>query len=408
MTVFTSLENLWYAPQQSQDSIPENISPSGFFKTPMPIKQFVLVIVASGMFLFSACFGNHKPPPPVSGSGAPSVSTRAGKAAGSLADKAAVNKLTIGFSIATDTFIIERWNKDMKVFSGAAQELGAKVIVQLSAGGTREQIAQINYMVGQKIDLLVVIANDTEAISGVIRQVREKGIPVIAYDRLITGVPIDAYISFDNREVGRHFGRALTAVVPQGRYLVVNGSIVDSNSYTISAGLHEIIDPHIESGALELVREIWLDQWSFDEALVKVGAIFEETIDFDAISCGNDQIASAVIQLLSERRLAGKVVVVGQDAELISCQRIVEGVQLMTVYKPIGKLAVRAAQLAIAIAEKRTVPPDTFEDNASGVMIPSYIENSIAVFKENMDVVIRDGFHSREDVYRTVNFDTIP
>jgi len=38
-------------------------------------------------------------------------------------------RLTIGFSIATATFIIERWNKDLKVFTGAAQQLGADVIV---------------------------------------------------------------------------------------------------------------------------------------------------------------------------------------------------------------------------------------------------------------------------------------
>jgi D-xylose transport system substrate-binding protein len=308
----------------------------------------------------------------------------------------------IGFSIATATFIVERWNKDLKVFTGAAQELGADVIVQLSAGGIREQIAQINYMVNQNIDLLVVIAHDTEAIAGAIRQVRDSGIPVIAYDRLIMGTPVDGYISFDSQEVGRAFGRALREAVPRGRYLVVNGSIHDFNSFEISRGLHEILDPHIESGAVVLVQEIWLEEWSFDEALQKIGEIFDEGVDYDAIACGNDAIANAAIRLLSERRLAGEVAVVGQDAELISCQRIVEGIQLMTVYKPIGKLAPRAARLALAIARKESFPPDLLMDNKSGAMIPSYIEKPIAVFADNIDVVIRDGFHSREDVYRNV------
>ncbi|AEF86381.1 D-xylose-binding protein [Treponema primitia ZAS-2] len=311
-------------------------------------------------------------------------------------------RVTIGFSVATATFIVERWNKDVKVFSGAAQELGADVLVQLSAGGTREQIAQINYMANQKIDILVVIANNTEMMTGVIKQVRDAGIPVIAYDRMIMGVPIDAYISFDNREVGRKFGQALTDAVPRGKYLVVNGSLADSNSYEVNVGLHEILDPPIAAGDIELVQEIWLEEWSFDEALEKVGAIFEERSDFDAISCGNDQIAGAVIQLLSERRLAGKVMVVGQDAELISCQYVVEGLQLMTVYKPIGKLAVRAAQLAMSIVEKHPIPPATMLDNQSGTMVPGYIEMPVAVDKTNMDVVIRDGFHSQEDIYRNV------
>jgi D-xylose transport system substrate-binding protein len=314
----------------------------------------------------------------------------------------APSRPVIGFSIATATFIIERWNKDLKVFSGAAQELGADVIPYLTAGGTREQVAQINYLVNRNIDLLVVIAHDTEAIAGAIKQVRDAGIPVIAYDRLISGTPVDAYISFDSREVGRAYGRALREASPKGRYLVVNGSLHDFNSFEISGGLHEILDPHIASGDIILGKEIWLEEWSFDEALEKIDGIFNEDLRWDAIACGNDAIAGAAIQLLAERRKAGEVTIVGQDAELISCQRIVEGLQLMTVYKPIGKLASRAARLALAIIRKENYPPDLMLENESGVLIPSYIEKPVAVFRDNLDVVIRDGFHSREDVYRNI------
>jgi D-xylose transport system substrate-binding protein len=232
--------------------------------------------------------------------------------------------------------------------------------------------------------------------------VRDAGIRVIAYDRMIQGESIDAYISFDSQEGGRAFGRALGEAVPRGRYLVVNGSIHDFNSFEISRGFHEVLDPRIHSGAIVLDREIWLEEWSFDEALEKIGAIFDEGAAYDAIVCGNDAIASAAIRLLSERRIAGKVAVVGQDAELISCQRIVEGIQLMTVYKPIGKLASRAARLALALIREEDYPPDMLLDNGSGAMIPAYIEKPVAVFADNIDVVIRDGFHSREDVYRNV------
>ena len=318
-------------------------------------------------------------------------------------------RLTIGFSIATSTFIIERWNKDLKVFTGAAKELGADVIVQLSAGGVREQISQINYMINQNIDILVVIAHDTEFIAGAIRHIREAGIPVIAYDRLIQGVPLDAYVSFDSGDVGRHFGLALQSAVPRGRYLVVNGSVHDVNSFDISKGLHGVIDAPIRRGDIQLVEEIWLEEWSFDEALEKIGAIFKESVDFDAIACGNDAIAGSAIQLLSERRLAGKVAVVGQDAELSACQRIVEGTQLMTVYKPIGKLGVKAAELAVALGRKARgetlieIPaPDIMVDNNSGTMIPAYLEKSTAIYRHNIDEVIRTGFHSRDDVFRNV------
>jgi D-xylose transport system substrate-binding protein len=360
---------------------------------------FVLLLTACGQGRKNAADVQGLSAQRAGGAHAVSGGNRSGAAARFQKDGA---KPVIGFSIATATFTTERWNKDLNVFSGAARELGAEVIVQLSAGGIQEQIAQINYMMNQNIDLLVVIAHDTEAIAGSIKQVRDAGIPVIAYDRMITGTPVDAYISFDSREVGRIFGQALVAAVPRGNYLVVNGAMNDSNSYELNAGLHEILVPHIQSGDIVLGKEIWLEEWSYDEAVEKVGAIFEESVAFDAIACANDQIANAAIQLLSERRLAGKIAVVGQDAELISCQRIVEGVQLMTVYKPIGKLAPRAAQLALAIIRKEQFPPDLMLENGTGIPIPSYIEKPIPVFAENIDVVIRDGFHSREDVYRNV------
>jgi D-xylose transport system substrate-binding protein len=354
------------------------------------MKKIITVIAA---FAFLSCTAKQARAP---GQASPAPSR---PAAGEAPEK---RKTTIGLSVATDTFIVERWNKDVKVFSGAAQELGGDVIVQLSAGGIREQIAQINYMVNQNIDVLVVIAHDTEMIAGVIRQIRDAGIPVIAYDRMIQGAPLDAFISFENQEVGRKFGRALSEAVPRGKYLIVNGSVHDTNSFQISAGLHEIIDPLIAAGEVQIIREVWLEEWSFDEALEKISGILEENAAFDAIACGNDSIAQAAIQLLSERRMAGKIAVVGQDAELISCQHIVEGLQLMTVYKPIGRLAPRAAELAMAIAEKRTIPHDMLLDNGSGTRIPSYIEASISVFRDNMNVIIRDGFHSYEDIYRNV------
>jgi len=358
------------------------------------MKKLLRLCLLFTTILFLASCGGSKTGQDSTAPGSTAVKPRAGQGA---------RPVTIGFSIATDTFVTERWNKDLQIFSGAARELGADVIVQLSAGGTAEQIAQINYLLNQKIDVLVVIAHDTEMIAGAIARVKESGIPVIAYDRMIQGVPIDAYISFDNYEVGRLFGRALTEAVPQGRYLIVNGSVRDNNSYEVNSGLMEVLDPWIQAGKVEVVEEIWLEQWSFDEALEKIGKVLEKTTDIDAISCGNDQIANAAIQLLAELRLAGKVAVVGQDADLITCQRVVEGTQLMTVYKPIAKLAVRAARLAQAIATHADFPHDILMENKSDAMIPSYIEAPLPVGKDNMEeTVIRDGFHSAEDVYRNV------
>lgn len=164
------------------------------------------------------------------------------------------DKILIGFSIATATFIIERWNKDIKIFTGAARDLGADVLVQLSAGGTKEQIAQINFLLASDIDVLVVVAHDTDMLSGVVKKAKDAKIPVIAYDRLIMGVPIDAYVSFNNKQVGKLFGKTLLEAVPKGNYVIVNGSVHDNNSFEVNSGLHEELDPAINRKDVHVER----------------------------------------------------------------------------------------------------------------------------------------------------------
>lgn len=311
--------------------------------------------------------------------------------------------IRIGFSVASDDFLLERWNRDIKIFTSEANELGAEVILAKSPGNAASQIPQIQYLLDSNINVLVIIPQDMDLLAGVLKKAMERGIPVLTYDRPVMGIPVTGYVSFDNRQVGRLFAQALLKKVPSGNYLIVNGSVHDNNSYEINRGLHEVLDPHIQSGNVRVVQEIWLDQWSFDEARAKIGEVLAKNPNIDAIACGNDQVADAAIRLLAERRLAGKVAVVGQDADLVACQHVVEGTQLMTVYKPLPLLARRAAQLAVEMARGTVSPPDQFLDNKSGTQIPFYVENPIAVFKEQMDsTVIKDGFHSREDVYRNV------
>ena len=310
-------------------------------------------------------------------------------------------KIRIGFSVATETFLLERWDKDIRIFTNVAGELGADVIFAKTPGTAYDQISQIQYLKDQDIDVLVVIPQDKELLAGVIKKIMDDGIPVLSYDRPIMGIPISGYVSFDNREVGRLLGKALVAEVPKGKYIIVNGSVRDNNSFEVNKGLLEILHPYIVSGDIEIAEEIWLELWSFDEAREKLEPVLDQHPDVSAISGANDQLAGAAVSLLSERRLAGKVAVVGQDADLLACQRVVEGLQLMTVYKPLPNLASRAATIAVRMAKGQIPEPNQYMENGSGKLIPFYVETPIAVYADQMDAtVIKDGFHSPEDVYR--------
>ena len=117
------------------------------------------------------------------------------------------------------------------------------------------------------------------------------------------------------------------------------------------------------------------------------------------VFCGNDNLATEAVRALSEKRMAGNVIVTGQDAELAACQRIVEGTQTMTVYKPVDKLAKTAAEYAVKLAKGEAIDvSDTVFDGEKEV--PYVKLEPVAVTKDNMDEVIIDGgFQKRDEVY---------
>jgi D-xylose transport system substrate-binding protein len=98
--------------------------------------------------------------------------------------------------------------------------------------------------------------------------------------------------------------------------------------------------------------------------------------------------------------MLGKVALSGQDADLAACQRIVNGTQTMTVYKPLKALARMAAGSAVTLAKGEAV--DSLVKVNNGLKdVPARLLEPIAVDKSNIDVtVISDGYQTRDAVYQ--------
>lgn len=308
-------------------------------------------------------------------------------------------KLQIGMSF--DSFVIERWQRDRDVFVSTAKELGAEVNVQNANGSLEEQKKQIEYFIEKEVDVIVIICIDSDGLKDSVAKAKEAGIRVIAYDRLITDANVDLYISFDNARVGGMMAEALIDNgLAGGCVLMLGGSPTDSNVPLVEGEFKRIM----EENDVTILDSIHADGW-----LAEVGAEYiydhmDIVAETDAIMCGNDDIASRVVPALAEKRLAGEILVVGQDADLEACQRIVEGTQVMTVYKPVEKLAQRAAECAVALAlgEEVTGEDMTMIDNGA-YRIPYVGLEPVSVTEDNInEVIINSGFHLKEDVYLNV------
>ena len=190
--------------------------------------------------------------------------------------------------------------------------------------------------------------------------------------------------------------------VPKGGNIItIYGPKTDHNVTLVEQGFNEVM----KDADLNIIYSVYAKEWLAEEAFNAVNTALAENPDIKGVMCGNDNLASEAVKALSENRLAGKVVVTGQDADLAACQRIVEGTQTMTVYKPVDQLAKAAAEYAVKLAKGEDINVEETIDDGSHE-VPYYKLDPIAVTMDNIDEVIIDGgFQREEDVYLNVTED---
>lgn len=311
---------------------------------------------------------------------------------------AGAKKIRIGF--AMDALKQERWQKDRDLFLKRAEELGAEVSLQTADGSDEAQMKQVESLLSQGIDVLVIVPHNAEVAGAMVDMAKKQGVPVISYDRLVKNSAPDLYVSFDNERVGELEAKLLYERAPKGNYVLIGGAPTDNNSLLLRKGQMNVLQPAIDRKEIFIVADQWAKEWLAEEALKHVeNALTQNNNNITAVVTSNDGTAGGAIQALDKQGLAGKVLVSGQDAELFALQRILAGTQTMTVYKPISKLAPAAVEAAIALAkgEKLNI---TRSVNNGVIDVPSLLIEPIPIDKNNVDVVINDGFQKREDVYK--------
>ena len=312
------------------------------------------------------------------------------------ADQARPAPIVIGLSLAD--LKEERWQRDRDFFTAKAEALGAKVIVQDAGGDPNAQARQCDGLLSKGVQVLVVVPKNADAARPIVLNAHAKKVKVISYDRLIADSEVDLYLSFDNVKVGEIQARAIVAAAPKGNYLLLRGDPADKNSDMVHTGHLNVLQPLIDKGDITVVADQACDKWLRSEAR-RITADALQKSKVDAIVASNDGTASGAISALEDRKLAGKVPVSGQDADLIACQYVWKGVQTVTVYKPIRKLAEAAAEQAVKAAQGVAFESAAVKIANGAFQVPAIFLEPIAVTKENLlETVAADGFHTREEI----------
>lgn len=299
----------------------------------------------------------------------------------------------IGFSI--DDLRLERWARDRDYFTAAAEKLGAKVYVQSADASEQRQIAQIENLISRGVDVLVIVPYNATVLNSAIREAKKARIKVVSYDRLILNADVDAYISFDNKAVGELQAQSLVAQKPKGNYYLLGGAPTDNNAKILREGQLKVLQPLVDKGDIKIVGRQWVKDWSPSEAMAIVeNALTANGNRIDAVVASNDATAGGAIQALATQKLAGKVVVSGQDADLAAVRRVIAGTQAMTVYKPLRQIAGTAASLAVQLVRGQK-PGYNAQLHNGFKNVDSLLLKPILLNKSNMDVLVKDGFYTQ-------------
>jgi D-xylose transport system substrate-binding protein len=342
----------------------------------------IITLLAAVAFALVACGGS-------SGGGGSSSSSSGGK------------KIAL---LLPETKTARYESKDRPYFTDKLKALcsDCTVIYSNANQDAAQQQSQAEAALTNGANVLVLDAVDAASASGIAQKAKQQKVPVISYDRLVTGTDaIDYYISFDNVAVGKLQGTALLTALgskTNPSVVMINGAPTDNNAKLFKQGAHSVLD-----GKVQIAKEYDTPDWSPNKAQDEMTqALTALNNKVDGVYAANDGTGGGAIAAMKSGGVKPLPPVTGQDAELAGIQRIVAGEQYMTVYKAIKPEADGAATLAYDLATGKSVPSSMTNGNKvnnGSKDVPSVLLTPVSVTKDNIkDTVVKDGYWTTADI----------
>jgi D-xylose transport system substrate-binding protein len=312
-------------------------------------------------------------------------------------------QIKVGF-LFSDFTTSARWKFDEQFFIQEMHKLNpnVKVIPEDAKADQTTQQNEAKSLLTQGVKILIDVPVDSAQAAAIVRaaHAEKPRVPVIAYDRLITGAYEDAYVSFNGYAVGVQQGNFLKAHVKKGGTIVeIAGAPTDNNAHLFHDGAMSVLQPLISNGTYKLGYNQFTPSWSATTAQQEMSSALSKLNNkVDGVLVANDGMAAGVIAALSKAKLAGKIPVTGQDATVAGLQQILLGNQSMTVYKPIRELAVSTAHI-VNLWLHHKIYHSTVKTQTGAGKTPSAIKAVVTVTKANMSsTVFKDKYATKAEV----------
>ncbi|MEM8630989.1 MAG: D-xylose ABC transporter substrate-binding protein [Pseudomonadota bacterium] len=317
--------------------------------------------------------------------------------AASFATSAAAQTVGVSWS----NFQEERWKTDEAAIKGALEAAGATYVSSDAQSSSAKQISDVESLIAQGAEVLIILAQDTQAIIPAVQAAADEGIPVIAYDRLIEDARA-FYLTFDNVEVGRMQARAVLEAQPEGNYVMIKGSPTDPNADFLRGGQQEVLQEAIDAGNVTIVGEAYTDGWLPANAQRNMEQILTaQNNEVDAVVASNDGTAGGVVAALTAQGMDG-IPVSGQDGDHAALNRVARGTQTVSVWKDARELGKAAGEIAVKLAKGDDAGGSDWT-SPGGTTLKAQFLAPVPITADNLSTVVDAGWIDQDKLCQGVS-----
>jgi len=316
-------------------------------------------------------------------------------------------------AVSWKTFQEERWKTDEAAIKAVVEAAGNKYVSADAQGSAAKQAADIEGLVNQKVDVILVVAFDSDAILPSFQLAADAGVKMISYDVLVEH-PDALYVTFDNVGVGRLMAKTmLEKGKAEGDFAFIKGDKGDPNATFLFQGIMEVLKENMDAGKIKNVCETFTDGWQPSNAQKNMEQCLASVNNkVDAVISENDGMAGGVVAALEAQGLAGTVPVTGQDGDHAALNRVALGTQLVSVWKDARVLGKSAAEFANMIADGKAASElpgvGKFSGGAKGVEVNAVLIPPNPITIDKLNEVIDGGWVSKEKVCAGVPAGKVP
>ena len=320
----------------------------------------------------------------------------------------------VGVSMPTKD--LQRWNQDGENMKNLLEEAGYEVDLQFASNDVQQQLNQVTNMINNGAKVVIISAVEGSSLGSALDLAKEKGVVVIAYDRLLMeSDAVSYYATFDNYKVGTVQGTyikdALDLDNAAGPFNleVTAGDPGDNNALYFYQGAIDVLKPYIDAGKLvvksgqlefaDVATPTWKTEVAQNRA-TSVLANYADGSDIDAWLCSNDSTALGVINALEDNYDGEWPIITGQDCDKSNVKKMIEGKQSMSVFKDTRTLAAQVVKMVGQILKGETVDVnDTTTYNNNVITVPSFLCEPVFGSADNyMELLIDSGYYKLEDI----------